>query len=156
MDRARDVREVQFYSRKNSKTQAKTMTLETQSPPQVRINLHEEHAREKYALPPEWTASQFACFPLDGPTLYVQLIGAVYEPVTRGPRKGKPNWDKPIGKKTTAILPIADHEAWVRAWERRTGKCSSCVGTGQTIARCSAAGTEWRDCRICGGTGRAK
>jgi len=135
------------------------MTLETQSPPQVRINLHEEHARDKYGLPPEWTAAQWECFPgtPGEPTLYVQLIGAVYEPVTRGPRKGKPNWDKPIGKKTTAILPVAEHDAWVRAWEQRTGKCSKCVGTGQTIARVSVQdGTEYRTCRTCGGTGRAK
>ena len=120
-----------------------------------RTNLIELHAREKAGVP-EWQAYFFACMPPTRNHLYFEVRGGVYPPVASGPRKGKPNWKKPVaGTERTLYIPVAEHDAWVAEWERTTGNCSECVGTGERIASVSKAeGQKMRPCRACGGTGK--
>ena len=69
-----------------------------------------------------------------------------------GPRKGKPTWrDVPTQK---AVVTGAEIEAEKARYEADTGKCSDCMGSGQVLARWSAAeGKKYRPCGRCGGTG---
>jgi RecJ-like exonuclease len=68
--------------------------------------------------------------------------------VSKGPNKGRPNWRKmDQATERVVIITVAEHEAWKLEWERKTGNCAECVGTGITA---------WeRLCRRCGGSGKA-
>ena len=78
--------------------------------------------------------------------------GAVFK---SGKNKGKPNvakWTSP------AELVISAHEMKERKakWEKDTGLCSFCTGSGQTFASYSTKdGTTTRDCAACKATGKA-
>lgn len=124
-----------------------------------RVNLYEEHAREKAGMPPEWQLFRWECFPKTadpGEFLYVEVTGAVaLQKFTKGRRKGQPNWGKSSSRKLV-VLPCADHEQWCAAWEQSTGKCQECVGTGEVFAGWSVdSGVRFRPCRKCTATGKA-
>jgi hypothetical protein len=122
-----------------------------------RPNLYELHAREKAGLPQEWRLYKWELFPKAGPDfLYVQITGAVaLTKYTKGPRKGRTNWSQKSCQKTV-ILVRQEHEEWCREWERKTGKCQRCYGTGQSWAGWNhLTGDAWRDCRKCNATGKA-
>lgn len=88
----------------------------------------------------------------DRPAIF-KLVGAVYEPITRGSRAGKPNWKKFQHKQT---LFITEGELMDRAirYAADTGKCYRCMGEGQEVTGWSAAdGVNTRECRRCLGTG---
>lgn len=118
-----------------------------------------EHAKEKYGLPPTWEAFRYECFPPGGPkVLYVQLTGNVPPPPFKsGLRKGRTAWAKRDKKTdTVAILPDDEHQAWLAAWEAKTGLCRVCQGSGLESAGWSQeTGPRYRACVRCGGTGKA-
>jgi hypothetical protein len=123
-----------------------------------RLNLYEVHAREKAGMPEEWKVFRWECFPKSGQeeTIYVEVTGAValikYQ---SGPRKGKTNWSKCSSRKTV-VLPVEAHKQWCDEWERRTGLCQECTGTGELLKRVSVKdGVEYRPCGKCRGTGKA-
>ena len=116
------------------------------------IDLYAEHAKEKAGLPANWRIYQWSCFPKDGSeTIYVAVTGAVCEhKKMTGPHKGETNW-KLLDKATekTVNLPVAEHEQWKLEWEKKTGKCSRCTGTGEVME--SWNGTKMRACLKCKG-----
>lgn len=121
------------------------------------MKLCEIHAREKSGMPPEWCAYAWECFPKEPnqKVLYYQIKGMVAPIKTKGPRKGDHNWK--AGDKSTervVILPVEEHEQWIRKWESSTGKCSNCIGDGKVIVKWSSiTGIHYGECTICKGTG---
>jgi hypothetical protein len=78
--------------------------------------------------------------------------------ITRGKRKGQPNWRK-LDRSTREVLYItpAEHAAWCSLWEARTGRCHECTGDGEVCTGWSAlAGRRMKVCPRCGGSGQAK
>lgn len=124
------------------------------APVNERIDLYCEHAKEKRGLPANWRIYKWECFPKGaGETIYVAVTGAVCEHFKKG--TAHRNW-RLLDKTTecTVNLPVAEHEVWKLQWEKRTGKCHECVGTGEVFAGWSAAeGTRFRGCSRCKGSG---
>lgn len=124
----------------------------------TRLNLYEEHAREKIGAQPEWKLFHWECFPHTGETIYVQITGAVcLEKFKSGKRKGFTNWRKLIPEtRRTVVLPILQHEQWELEWEKETGFCKQCTGAGDTFKSWSVTeGTKYRQCSRCAGSGKA-
>lgn len=115
------------------------------------IDLYAEHAKEKYGLPGNWRIYRWACQPPNGKTvLFLELSGAV----APNKKNGHPNWRK-LEKPTecTITLTVKEHDEWKLEWEKRTGKCYECTGSGNVFAEWSAKdGTKYRQCPRCKGT----
>ena len=86
----------------------------------------------------------------------VLVVGAVCTATyTRGKRKGWPNWSKrDKSTERELFIAFADYDERVAAWERETGFCSHCDGTGQMTASVSIGGKTFRPCSKCNATGR--
>lgn len=115
--------------------------------------LLEEHAREKLGKPPTWRAFRYECLPAHSPdTTHYAITGMV----CLDKKNGSPNWQCPLDEKAEVIISVEEHEAWLVEWERKTGKCWRCTGTGKIIKRVSRIdGTEYRPCPECKGMGKA-
>lgn len=117
----------------------------------------EQHAKEMYALPADWQAWKWEVHG-DRATGYLELTGGVYRhKLLRGPRKGETNYRKPEpNTEQTVALPYATQAAWRFQWERETGHCSYCEGTGQALWKWSAGvGNAYAACIKCDGTGKS-
>lgn len=115
----------------------------------------DQHARELYRLEPTREAY---CWEAKGDreTGYVVLTGRVFlAKYMRGRRKGHTNFKKPEdGTLRTVTLPNVAHRAWLSQWERETGYCAPCEGTGQEWCGWSVKdGSRHRTCRVCDGNG---
>jgi hypothetical protein len=76
--------------------------------------------------------------------------------VTRGPNKGAPKWPS-VSESERVIVTAAEVRAAREAWERETGKCAECAGTGQRNSGFSVKdGRTYRACEACAATGRAE
>jgi len=67
------------------------------------------------------------------------------------------NWKKldPVTKRTAYIKPD-EHEKWLISWEKQTGKCHECVGTGKrNVGWSKANGTLLQPCKKCNATGKS-
>ena len=116
------------------------------------VDFYSLHAREKYGLPPDWEWFKIEAKGA-GATGYHELVGAVSPRLLDGSRDFK-NRDK--STEATVVLPYADHLAFLVAWERQTGKCHACYGTGHWFCGWSADhGNKYRKCDRCGGAGAA-
>lgn len=121
--------------------------------------LLEEHARELSGHGPNW--SFYALEAIRGPDrelIATKITGAVAPAITRGPRKGQPNWRK-LDRSTREVLYVtpAAHSAWCLLWEARTGKCRECAGDGEVCTGWSVAeGRRTKICPRCGGSGLAE
>lgn len=119
------------------------------------IDHYAEHAKEKYSLPADWAVYRWICQPGGRhETLYFEIRGAV-APLKKS---GSRNWRK-RDKTTdhTCILPIKEHEDWLRSWEVKHGKCSECEGRGQAWCGWSESdGHKYKTCPACEGTGKPK
>ena len=116
----------------------------------------EMQAQEMIGIP-DWKCSCWEWVGEPGGVVGVnKLDGAVYPPITRGERRGEPNWRKPVewSKKTVYIAP-SDHAAWLLEWERKNNRCSKCMqNKGQEWFGWSVNdGARYRQCRRCGGSG---
>lgn len=107
----------------------------------------EIHGKEKLGCPADFEFYFFERLPERGPAQVIKMIGAVAPFKTKGPNKGERNWKKmDPATRREVYLPVEEHKAWVAAWEIKTGKCSACQGSGQTLSggkscpRCSGFG----------------
>jgi len=77
------------------------------------------------------------------------LTGAVFcELYKSGPKKGKLNFGKPTaGTERTVVLTRAQRDATAARLEQRTGVCSECFGSGESIYHGQPS------CKRCKGTG---
>lgn len=115
------------------------------------------HARELVKMPENWEGYSWRVLGYPDRKLY-EIKGCFTPPaITRGPRKGAPNWAK-RDRSTERIvhIPFAEHEAWVEQWVERTGLCRKCLGRGEEVASVSVARTTYRQCRECLGSGKAQ
>lgn len=90
----------------------------------------------------------------DGAHVVFLLTGAVPNGViSRGKYKGKPKYDKSTQREL--VITRAELDAAHDTWERETGKCYRCNGTGKVITSAHANGERtYRDCRRCDGTSK--
>ncbi len=120
--------------------------------------LLETHAREKAQMPPEWELYKWRSMPPERkfgePCLYHEITGAVAPIKTRGKNKGHRDWLK-MDKATKRVIVItpAEHETWLQEWQRKTGKCATCVGEGHTLKSFGVSGTTYQECATCKGSG---
>lgn len=124
-----------------------------------RINLLEEQARELAGMPEAWQLYHYQVLGPPGPGFIAFMLeGSIPPPFKSGPRKGRPNWKAadPSTKRTVYITP-AQQDAWLAAWEEKTGLCRHCTGAGEICWSSSVTeGSKYRPCRECGGAGKAK
>jgi len=119
-----------------------------------RVHLMEVHARRKLVMPDEWRAYRWEAKSADVLVVTGCIVTATY---TRGPRKGRPNFDK---RDKATDLPVVitrtEHAAFCQAWEAETGRCHACQGNGtECYGWSKAAGSRYRDCKRCNATGNA-
>lgn len=82
------------------------------------------------------------------------IKGGVPTIVTRGKAKGRKRWKGvPLDR---ALVSRDEFDAEAARYEAETGNCRECRGAGKTAYRWSKdEGTSYRECRSCGGTGKA-
>lgn len=88
----------------------------------------------------------------------LQVEGCIPEGVySRGPRKGQPRYRHPnaVGTRCIVTWSRVEIDRNADAWERATGRCRACVGTGQIYWRRVDDHIEHRPCPRCAGTGDA-
>ena len=122
------------------------------------MNLMIEHAKELLGMPPEWDGYEFEAIgrTVNQETKLLRVKGAIAPPITKGERKGRPNWRK-LDKSTEreAFFTPAEHDEWCRKWEQKTGLCAECTGKGEVFSSWKAGeGTTFKPCKVCGGTGK--
>lgn len=114
--------------------------------------LLEMHAREIAGMPETWRVSNFDTIREDGRILEHELTGAVVPTVPGG---SKVLWHrKDHATERVVRFTPAEHEAWLRAWEARTGLCRWCVGSGSVIG--SLIPVTYCGCPACSGSGSCR
>lgn len=84
---------------------------------------------------------------------FILTGAAVTGTVTRGPRKGRPKYAR---DKVRVIVSSQEVAAEEQRYERETGKCLVCLGSGQEFASWSRKeGVCYSPCRRCGAEGKA-
>ncbi len=74
--------------------------------------------------------------------------------VTKGPRKGRPAYDKPH---FTAVVTEQEAADELQRYEAETGDCGKCIGSGRVFKSWDhLTGTEYRPCDKCAGTGKVQ
>lgn len=114
------------------------------------------HARELTGMPETWVWSSLEG--LTSGSRGVLVTGACYSLCTTGKRKGLPNWRKKWpDTERKVFLGNDEHDAFRLKWERDTGKCHRCGGTGQEERGWHyQTGTRFGTCARCSGTGKAQ
>jgi hypothetical protein len=75
--------------------------------------------------------------------------------LTRGPRKGQPNWRSATNRQVR-LLSREQIESGAERWSERTGLCVSCVGDGRSFSGWRLGeGSRFVPCKTCNGTGSA-
>lgn len=120
----------------------------------------DQYIIEKFNLDPRW---QQCCWKKEGMNSktgeckFILVDGAVYSrTISRGPRKGEVNYKKPEPGTSMSVSVIPDEmNAWLAKWERETGYCQECKGTGFSVHGWSQdRGMRYRKCKDCGATGK--
>lgn len=115
-------------------------------------DIHAITARRIHNLPDEWEPRIYGCLDRG---LGFYLIGAI--PIgtySRGPRKGRPKWPPRRELQRVVITANEVRETQIQ-YENETGLCCRCGGSGQTVKSVGVAGTTYRECIGCEGTGKA-
>lgn len=116
--------------------------------------LLETHARELAGASEKWSAYEYQCLPPGGETKCYRLKGAVAPLKKSGKAHDWRKKDKATVKEVW--ITVVEHQEWLKAWEKKTGKCTNCEGEGKTLASASIHGCTYRECSQCKGTGKAK
>jgi hypothetical protein len=127
-----------------------------------RVDFLNEYAIKRCGMPEGWAWFKWeATGPFDKNAPKAAkghlIVGAVAPKKTRGKYAGAPNW-KARDKATECTLSISatDLDGFVAEWERETGACSDCFGSGQSVSGWNRVdGTTYRPCRRCNSSGRA-
>jgi hypothetical protein len=118
------------------------------------VAIAEIMVREKFGLPPEWKAVEFECLPRSGPTAVLRMRGGVYPPKKSGINKGRPNYRNGI-REIEDYISFRDLEEYGERWQRETGNCNECMGSGQVLKSWHHIhGTTFKPCSKCRGTGK--
>jgi len=120
-----------------------------------RISLMDELARSLAGMGPDWSPFKYEA--IGGNDRPMLIVGAVAPTISRGPRKGRPNWQKrdPATERSVVILG-EQMRRFEREWSAKTGLCARCVGHGDTLCGWSVVdGNRYRVCKKCNGTGKA-
>lgn len=116
------------------------------------FDFYENVARRKLGKTQEWKACIWERIGPDA----TKIEGGLTTPILRGKRKGQPKWGK---RRDLDVCIVTDDEvSQERAkYERETGNCANCKGTGQVMKSWSVTdGVKTRDCDKCEGTGKAR
>jgi len=123
------------------------------------MKLLDTQAKIKANMGDKWEPYSCQMLPHGGDTYELaEVSGGIAPLYVKGKRKGRHNWDK-IDKATikTVYITIAENAEFVEKWERETGKCANCEGSGKTMQSWHHInGATYRDCRDCEGTGKTK
>ena len=92
----------------------------------------EDRLREENQLPPAFAFWKWECFPKRHETIYVEFNGGECPLITRGKRKGKPNYRKSTNEKTF-IVTVEQGKKWEADYEHRTGRCCACLGEAKVL-----------------------
>lgn len=128
--------------------------------PQVAIDRppsNEQCAKERFGLPKDWQWFRSALLGAHPHYIGIELTGGVFPvKVTRGKRKGLPNFRKPVpGSLATVALSNEQIDEWTGRWELETGLCADCQGsTLEWRGWSRETGTRYDPCRKCKATGR--
>ena len=117
---------------------------------------YEQHVREMFGFAREWELVSWEVKG-KGATEYLEIVGGVYRTIyTKGKNAGRINFSKPEPDTlATVALPTKAHDVWISNWEKDTGHCHRCFGTGQACTGWSAAeGSRFSPCKRCDATGR--
>ena len=122
------------------------------------MELLEENARAKAGMGEDWFPYSYKVMPgHPQPMEFAEIIGAVAPLKTRGKNKGAHNWSQldPATKRTVYIT-VAENEAFVKEWEKKTGLCANCKGDGQEWCGWGRdTGNRFRTCEKCKGEGKS-
>lgn len=117
-----------------------------------------DQAREKAKMPADWFGYKFRVLPesLDPAEVY-EITGAVAPLKARAAGEFDRDWRKKDRSTVKVVfITVQDHKAWIRDWEKRTGKCSVCLGDGkQWMGWSLTNGDKYEPCRRCRATGAA-
>lgn len=120
----------------------------------MNLSIVEARLRREHGLPANFHFFRYEMLPKYGKPIYCELEGGVCGLVSRGPRKGRPNYAKAIDKRMFAVTP-SQAEQWELEWVQETGGCANCMAKGRTFKRWTKdGGTEWQECPRCHGSGR--
>ena len=116
----------------------------------MHMNYLESAARRKLKASPEWRAFKFEAIE-DWYLIEGKIPEGAY---ASGPRKGQPKWGAGDGQKT--ILTAEDVDEEMELYERTTGLCRDCFGSGKVMLGWSKEkGKTFRRCPRCGESGKA-
>lgn len=122
----------------------------------MKLKIIEARLRQENDLQPDFQFYRWEMLPEYGEPFYCELEGAIVPLVTRGTRKGKPNYKQKTGVRKFAVT-VETAAEWERQWSESTGKCIRCLGEKQIVWSVSVAeGTKYKPCPECHGTGKAK
>jgi hypothetical protein len=116
----------------------------------MRLEIIEARIRRENLLPDDFVFWHWECLPHGEPTIYIKIAGGRCPLVTRGKRKGKPNYRKATDKRNF-FVGVERIEVWEMEYEAETGNCRSCLGSGNVVAEidCVAGTASYRKCSRC-------
>jgi hypothetical protein len=116
------------------------------------IDLFNLTARRVHNMPEDWRWCRLNSH--NKPEDFIEVEGAIPTGVFKsGPRKGRPKWPKEL---QTIWMRRRDMDRVAIEWEKETGKCHKCDGTGQEWAGWNKEeGRKTRKCDRCSGSGKA-
>lgn len=122
----------------------------------MNLKIIEARLRKDNALPASFQFYHWKMMPEYGDPMYCEFEGADVPLLTRGPRKGQPNYGKKTGVRKFAVGVQAAKD-WEAQWSAETGKCIRCMGAKEIVWSVSVAeGRKYKACPDCKGTGNAK
>jgi len=126
-------------------------------------NLFVEHARELLGMGPDWHMSSWRSmdwkkYGFQNPAGRIRITGSCVPSLP----DGRLCWEYEVkGTRKSVMIRNDDHDAWVLAWEKRTGICSTCYSEAQPHPGLENMGWDHikgillETCRRCKGTAKA-